>query len=376
MIIRTEDLKAICSKVLFAINNGTSDYAETADIMQLKTEDNYLHVYVTNREYFVDIKIEMFEKENFNVTIPAESFLKLVSNTSSESIELILNNNVLEIVCDGKYSIPIIMDGSEDGKMLELPKLSISNVTQELNVPSSSLNSILSYNSREINKGIISSNQAQRMYYVDEHGAITFSNGACVNTFELEKPISILLPQKVVKLFKLFKDGNVKFSIGYDTVDNSEFSQMKVSFDDGTISVVAILPLGDTLIKSVPVDAIRKRAFDDYSFSVSVNRNHLLNLINRMSIFSNFEEDITPYIFEFSSDCLTISNTNKTNTEDIYYDSTVDHLDKYVCRMYLFDLKSALESYKNENIVLKFGNGQSVVLVHGNIYNIIPECTE
>lgn len=374
MIIRTEDLKSLCSKILFA-TSSVNDFSELTDILQLKTEGRYLHLCVTNNEYFVDVKLDTFEEDNFNATISAGAFLKLISNTSSESVELNVNGNVLEVVCDGRYSVPIITDDSDEQKMIELPRLSITNVTKTIDVDASVLNSILNYNTREITKGIVG-NQVQRMYYIDEHGAITFSSGACVNSFELGTPVSVLLPSKVVKLFKLFKDGNVIFKIGYDSIDGSDtFTQMKVSFENEQVSVVAVLPLGDTLLNSVPVEAIRNRAFDSYDFSVVFRRESLLNAINRLSIFSSLDQDIVPYVFEFSTDYVTISNKNKTNMEDVYYSNEVKSLG-YECKVFLFDLKSALEAYKNEYVTVKFGNGKAIVLVHDNIYNIIPECSE
>lgn len=370
MIIRTEDLKSLCSKILFAIDS--SDLSILSDTLQLKMENQYLHMYVTNKEYFVDTKINTYEEDKFNATINAGLFLKLISNASSESIELNIKDNSLEVICDGKYNIPLVMDNDT---MLELPILTINNITKSFNIDSSILNSILTYNSKELNKGIVT-NQVQRMYYIDEHGAITFSNGACVNSFELEKPISILLPQKIVKLFKLFKDGGVNFNVGYDPIDNN-LTQMKVSFEDDQTRIVAILALGDSLIKSVPVEAIRKRAFDNYDYSIVINRNYLLSAINRLSIFSTLDKDTIPYVFDFSNDYLTISNNNKTNTENIYYSNEVSNLkDIYTCKLYLFDLKAALEAYKDEYVTIKFGNNQAITLVHSNIYNIIPECSD
>ena len=48
--------------------------------------------------------------------------------------------------------------------------------------------------------GVVS-NPIQRLYYMDERGAVTFTSGACINNFTLEKPVKILLNNKLVKLF-------------------------------------------------------------------------------------------------------------------------------------------------------------------------------
>ena len=52
------------------------------------------------------------------------------------------------------------------------------------------------------------------MYYVDNEGAITFTSGACVTKFDLAGDIKLLFNQRLVKLFKLFKNTKVHFTVG------------------------------------------------------------------------------------------------------------------------------------------------------------------
>ena len=75
---------------------------------------------------------------------------------------------------------------------------------------------------------------------MDEKGAITFTNGACVNSFTLEQPVKLLFNNRLVKLFKLFKDESVKFTIGYDPISD-DIIQTKVRFATSDIIITAIL---------------------------------------------------------------------------------------------------------------------------------------
>ena len=61
----------------------------------------------------------------------------------------------------------------------------------------------MDYNVKELAKGIISNPDIQKLHYVDDKGALTFTSGACVNNFNLPKPIKILLNNKIVKLPRL-----------------------------------------------------------------------------------------------------------------------------------------------------------------------------
>ena len=50
-------------------------------------------------------------------------------------------------------------------------------------VDSEVLKSISHYNVKELAKGIIINPDIQKLHYVDEKGALTFTTGACVNNF-------------------------------------------------------------------------------------------------------------------------------------------------------------------------------------------------
>ena len=183
------------------------------------------------------------------------------------------------------------------------------------------------------------------MYYVDEKGAITFTSGACINNFTLEQPVKLLFNLRLVKLFKLFKSGNVHFSIGHDSLDNG-IIQTKVKFETENISITAILSCDDEMISSVPVNAIRGRAEDNYPYTCVLNSSILLESIKRMTPFT--VSDAIPYcyaLFEFSNDVVTIYDTNKNNHESIYYNDEVSVLDNpYSAVFDLMDIKNVLES--------------------------------
>ena len=106
-----------------------------------------------------------------------------------------------------------------------------------------------------------------------------FTNGACVNSFTLSSPIKVLFNNKIVKLFKLFKEEEVKFTLGHSAA-TSDYVQTKVKFETPTITITAILPSDDSLMSQVPVSAIRQRASDTYPYTVNLNKSELIRTIS------------------------------------------------------------------------------------------------
>lgn len=372
MILRSENIKQICNMILQAVDNSTS--STLTETLELKTLGDQLFINVTNREYYVRSKLDMGSNIEFHATVNANLFLKLIAQITTDTIEFSIKDNALIIKGNGNYKLPLIYNGDN---LLELPEITIDNVTNEFNIDSEILKSILQYNSREINKEAVAQ-PVQRLYYMDEQGAITFTSGACVNSFTLEQPVKLLLNNKIVKLFKLFKEGNVKFTLGYDPISD-EIIQTKVKFATDTIELTAILSCDDSNMSRVPVKAIRGRANNDYPYSINVSKDTFIQTLNRLLLFStptDTKEIIKPHgTFEFYKDSVVVYDTHKNNKETILYNNSVANIeDKYVAILDLADLKTKLESCNEPYLTINFGDDQAIVIARGNIKNVIPQC--
>ena len=369
LILRIEDLKNIAQTILAAVDSN--ELSIVTETLELKVVNNVFYMNVTNREYYAQVKMKMNNEEEFHATVNANLFLKLVSQITTDTIEFSIINNSLVIKANGTYKLPLIYDND---KLLELPEIKIDNITLEFDIDGNILLSILQYNSKQLTIGSIS-RPVQKMYYIDDQGALTFTSGACINSFTLEKPVKLLLNNRLVKLFKLFKGEKVHFQIGYDAISD-EIIQTKVKFESNNVMITAILSCDDAMINSVPVTAIRGRATANYPYSVNLNKDALLQMINRLLLFTtSSSKELTAYCtFEFTSDKVIVSDMEKENEEVINYNnSTSNIIDNYTTILDLNDLKGTLDTCVEQYITFKFGDEQAVLLCRGNIVNVVPE---
>lgn len=372
MILRIEEIQNACSKILSAVDSNT--LSVLTETLQLKTAEKNLFISVTNREYFAQVKIPMNEEIEFHATVNANLFLKLISQITTDTIEINIVDNSLILKGNGTYKLPLIFDGE---KLLELPEIEIGNPTVNFEVDSNILLSILQFNSKELTKGIVS-NKIQKLYYVDEQGCVTFTTGACVNSFSLAKPVKLLLNDRLVKLFKLFKGEKVNFTLGYDAISD-EIIQTKVRFETSDIIITAILSCDEGMLNQFPTRAVRGRADANYPYSVNINREYLIQTISRLLLFAsaNSAKDvIKPFAtFEFKKDSVVVYDTKKENKEEIHYtNSTSGIQDTYTALLDLNDVKNTLETCVEQYVTIHFGDGAAIVLSRGNIKNVIPEC--
>jgi DNA polymerase III sliding clamp (beta) subunit (PCNA family) len=370
MIIRAEKLQPACSKLLPAVDS--SAIAEITDVLELKASGKILYINVTNREYFAQVKIELDDVVDFHATVSANLFLRLVSQITTETVELNVAETTLKMKANGSYDIPLIFDND---KLMELPAIEINNVTTELTVESDILQSILNYNSKELMKDLILQ-PVQKMYYVDQEGCITFTTGACVNNFQLEQPIKVLLNQRLVKLFKLFNSGKVKVTLGHDAISDT-IIQTKIKFENDIVCLTAILSCDDDLVNKVPAAAIRGRANKNYPYNVSFSKSELNETINRLLLFSstsalNRIKSDSKFVFEYNY--VSIYDVTSANVERVFYKTGVlPEGEQYIATFDLNDLKHALDSSEDDFVTFGFGDHAALVISSKSVRHVVPE---
>jgi len=370
MILKTENFKEICSTILAAVS--TNQLTLLTETLEIKTKDKRLYLNITDSEYYATAKFDIEENEEINVAVNAQLFLKLIVNTTSNTIELTDKGQYLEVKGNGLYKIPTLI--GENGPVT-LPTIDMENVYASFNVGSDILRSILEYNSKELTRGI-ASRPIQKLFYVDNKGCITFTSGACVNSFELEADIKILLNERLVKLFRLFKNEVVKVNIGKKII-NEKLTKTVASFEVDDIKITSILSCNDELLQSVPVEAIRGRALKDYPASVIIKTEQLAEAVNRLLLFSSGfgdSKNLKPYsLFEMGKHKVTIYDTKRESKEDIYYSKGLIE-EPYQMSLDLVDIKTILDGVTEPEISLKFGDRKAVVLERAYIANVVPEC--
>ena len=379
MILRTDAIKEVSNDILSAVDS--SELSTLTDTLELSTEDGTLYATVSNGEYVVEVKLADGLAEDFHVAVNAKLFLKLVSQTTTEDIELKVADSFLTLKGNGTYRIPMVFD--ENGDVLSIDKIDINNVTCEMAVDGNILNSILRYNSRQIADATKIRNPLQNFYYVDNYGAITYTQGATVNNFSLDKPISLLLSGKIVKLFKLFKGGDVDFVVGKDENESGDV-YTKVQIHSDTVTLTYITPSDNSLVKAFPVDAIRGRANGSYPYAVNLNRVEFLQSLNRMKLFTTSYGGrfaIQPVAkFTFGVDKLEITDNftdaTEKNGESVPYisGSTQNLTEPFVCTMDMNDLIDSLSTCVDPYVTVAFGDPMAVVIKRGTVVDVVAQC--
>lgn len=374
MILKTKTFQEAANKILVAVSLD-----KAAANLELDAKDTALYLRVTNREYYVEVKFELEEPTDFRAVVDANLFLNLISGISTEDFELKIKDTHI-VVKAGKSSYKLAMIYEND-KLMTLPiiRLGADNITVDMGISYEILMSILNVNGKEIQKAKkLDVNELQRYYYIDETGCFTFTTGACVNSFNLEKPIKLLLTDKVVKLFKLFKS-DVHMSYGHQVNSDSSLQPI-VAFQTEDIYVATRLLNDETCVYKIkaPCEAMKNLIKETYDHNLVLSASELSSAIGRLLMFhknSNASTDssFVPAHIEFTETDFTVSDVSGDNKEVITIENGSTTPGNYSMGINLIDLKSVLDSCKNEHITMNCGNHKSIIINRGTISNVIAE---
>jgi DNA polymerase III sliding clamp (beta) subunit (PCNA family) len=374
MILKTKQFQEAANKILLAVGVDRS-----AANLELAAKDTALYLRVTNREYYVAVKFELETPTEFRAVVDANLFLNLISGINTEEFELNIKDTYVAVKAGkSSYKLAMIYDNDE---LMKLPviKLEADQTTIQMPIANDILMSILNVNGKEIQKAKkLDVNELQRYYYVDETGCFTFTTGACVNAFTLEKPIKLLLTDKVVKLFKLF---NSDVWLSYGHLANADGSvQPIVTFQTEEVYVASRLLNDDTCVQKIkaPCEAMKNLIKEPYDHNLVLSASDLSAAIARLLMFyknSSAKADLSfvPANVEFTATELTITDLSGDNQEAVTVENGSATSGGYTMGVNLIDLKAVLDSCKNEHITLNCGNKKSIIINRGTISNVIAE---
>ena len=374
MIIKTKEFKDASNKILLAANLDAN-----AANLELVSRNSHLYLNITNKEFYASVKFPLETEETFRAVVDASLFLSLVSGFTTDTFSLNIKDNTVVLGSGkSKYKVAMIYENED---LMTLPVIAIQNKTVEMAIPNDILMSILNVNSKELLKTkYLDVSELNKLYYIDETGCFTFTNGSCLNSFTLEKPVKLLLNDRIVRLFNLFKD-DVQFSLGQDPISNGNI-QTKIVMQTSDTYLAAIINGETDLIARVqqPCEATKRYLAEAYDHKLVLDTAELSGAISRLMAFTKNSKSTSekvnmaylPTTVKIENGELIIKDKFE-NYETVSIANESYSTGDYEMNVNLFDIKLVLDSCKVDHITLNCGNHRSVVITRGTVANLIPE---
>ena len=378
MILQVEKFQEVCKCIASAVDTDSAlKNLAFIDAVELVAQDKELRLNVTNGEYYVSVSLPLEEESSMRAVVDAKLFLALISKITTKSVELETVENALVVRANGTYKFPLKFDVDS---MLTLPRIEINNPTSAFKVNGDTLVSILDNNTREVNP--LSVAKKCRYYYFDSEGCLTFvsdASSACVNNFSVDTTVKLMLTTKLVKLFKLFKTGDVDVTLGFEDVGG--VAQTRVKFAQDGVEVTSILQNDQALISSVPAAAIRNVANQVFDNTISFDKKEFMDAIDRLLLLdTSISLNKGVGILQFEETHVTLYDHRRANSKEdmasnneviTYMAGTVDT--PCTLNLKLDKVREILMGTDAQTFNLCFGNTKAVSISFGNVRNVLSQ---
>ena len=376
MKLNIKELKDLMSKISLAVEK--SKLNPKSGWIELETIGSTVGFKVANYDYYleagIDVGTPITDDDKFHVTVLAETFIPLVSKLDVETVDVYerLNSLILETE-QSSYTFPII---KELGNVKCVDKIEFSPTTDKVvTIGGVELSSVATINTKGLVDAMFSQ-EIQQFIYVDDQGALTFTENMYVNDFKTKasEPFKLLLNATQAKLLQIFS-GESQVNIEFEQVDtfnNVATTTNKVCLSASGIKLVLICQNQD-LTDKFPSIKLRALGANVEQTHVVVDKRLLDKALARLMVFDKkFDITIMDYSkLVFKQDCLELVSIKNKNYERIPYISSQNAID-HESIIRFADLIGQLKAVTSKEIDISYGSRPAIV-INSNVKQLIPE---
>ena len=356
MKIKTELLQKMIAKAIQGASNNkmipiTSLIGIEAkgDVLVLTTTDGSNTFKISQN---IELDGQIAVSNEFYTIVNADTFSKLVGKTTKEFIELENKENYLEVKGNGTYKLEIAIN--EEGEMVKFPEIFHISETA---------NSIKLKELQEIIK-IAKASVAKTMevpcltgYYIANNMIATDRQMICiVNDKLIDNPI--LISSEMAELLLL--------------VESAEAIQLESKGNNLYFYTNGYEITGKELEgkETYPVQQIEGLLNTKYNNAIKVNKQELLNVLDRMSLFVT-DYDKNGVYLDFTESGLIIRSQKSNAEETVEIEGSLDPDDRFNCLADIEMLKAQIETISTDKVEIHYGQETSIKIVDGNTTHII-----
>lgn len=341
---------------------GNNKLIPLTSLMAIELKDNELRLITTDATNYLYVNQDKVVGDDFYVVVDADTFYKLISKQTCDSITLSVNAGLsaLEVKGNGDYKIEMPLD--EDGQFIKYPD---PCKTFFDSAPRSSI--------CEINKSTIQvildtikpalattlENPCYTGYYVGKQVVATDTYKIASMDVELLGNVVQLISPELFDLLAVFSDEKIKvFVDGTDVVFTSATSI------DCTVCGKFMEGLEDFAI-----DAIMSLVDTEFESFCSVPKGELLQLLDRLSLFVG-PYDKNSIDLTFTKTGLQISSKAANGVEIINYVAS-DNFKDFTAPIDIQMFTQEVKAIQNDVIELYYGEDNAIKMTDGNITIIV-----
>ena len=349
--INTEALQDMVGRVICCSSNNK--LIPLTSLMSIKVHNNVLTLTTTDAtNYFYVNSKDKVDCEDFEVSVIAELFTRLIQKTTTKEVTLTINNNVLEVKGNGTYKIELPLD--ENGNAIKFPnKLPDEEPVFDTVIMKSVIDKIINYNKPSL--AISVERPVLCSYYC---GGVVLSGDrekiCCTDIDLLGKKLLITAP--LMDLLGVMSEESI----------NVKYADDHTLFWTPTDTIYAPITSG---VDAYPADALKGLLDLEIKSMCKVSHTAVMDMLDRLSLFvsSYDKKEIT---LTFAQDGVLFSSKQSSGTELVPYTESVN-FEPFTCGIDIEMFKSQISAQDCESITMYYGHPDFIKMVSGNVTQLV-----
>ena len=349
MKIKTKILKEMINKSIKGA--GMNKMLPLTGYLGIELKDNLLTLITTDGNNYLRVlnKVEVDGvNDNFYTVVKVDIFSKLINKTTKEYIELINTDNFLNLKGNGIYKLEIPI--SEDGNIIKYP----NHIDKFTNIEAKKINIKLLQKLLDSAKNSIAIplvNPCLTGYYIGNKIITTDTQKICyINQNIIDT--DLLISSDLASLINLLDEQEANIYI----IDNN------IMIETNNIIITSKELEGKDVFPMEPINLLVNTTYEN---RIKLNKNELLDILDRMSLFA-VEEYKKSISFEINNnEVKIISQESKAEEIITILDSTNIINFKFLINIDM--LKDQLLSIVSDKVDLYYGSDSSIKLVEDNM---------
>ena len=345
--LKTRMLQEMVSKAVKGCSNNKM--MPMTSIMAIKLSDGTLTLITTDMTNYLYVSEDVSADGDFYVTVRADMMAKFIASLTTENVTFEVTDKYLNVKGNGEYKIELELD--ENGNMIEFPNFEPCG-KKIGTVAISDIRTILTTLKSALSKDVVT--PCYTNYFVGDSVIATD-----LNTINM---LDVKLFEKAKK--PLFISTELMDLIGLCTDDTIE-----VQNDGDVFDVISDqIQIHSTLFEytsQYQTDDINGVIAFEYPSTCVVNRNALLQTIDRIALFIDDEFSDGIANLKFDKNGVTVESTLSNGSELIpYVDST--NVSDYECTIAVTGFREQVKSFSVDNLMICYGRDESIKLEDGD----------
>lgn len=352
--VETQEFKEMVSKVSKCSTNNK--LIVLTSLISIMVREGKLVLTSTDSSNYLMVSCKV-DCEDFEVSVPAQLFSNLVSKITTKEIELLLEDNVLTVIGNGRYKVQLPVN--EEGNPIKFPKRLLRDrenkqFTEEGYITNDEIKSVLAINKPALAVSV--ELPSITCYHCGEDSVVS-SDGyrICENAVGLfnEKR---LIPSRLMDILGTLTGGDIKV----------EYTDKNLVFTTEAEAVYAPIEGG---IETFPIDIVNQNLTEVFPSNCIVPKRKLVNLLDRLSLFVA-RYDTNGVYLTFTDEGIKFTSKLSDGEELVPYKEKSD-IKLFTCCVNIKFLEDQVSTIEGDDVKISFGSNSVLMLSVEGVNHII-----